>query len=113
MNRHGAFEKFPEPVRTMVKENGRTVGELMAEVPVFGRERSVQDISANTSDPRNRKPGGTARYRRPSWKGDSQKRSLNDLRRGTLSAHRKTPGFQSTSPRFSLEALILLTRTES
>src|SRR5439155_21047924 len=77
------------------------------------QRRSVQDISANTSDPRNRKPGGTARYRRPSWKGDSQKRSLNDLRRRTLPALRKTPGIQSTSDRFSLEALILLTRTES
>src|SRR5438309_2295609 len=47
MNRHGAFEKFPEPVRTMVKENERTVGELMAEVPVFGREEASK-ISAPT-----------------------------------------------------------------
>src|SRR5207253_1671547 len=47
MNRHGAFEKFPEPVRTMVKENARTVGELMAEVPVFGREEASK-ISAPT-----------------------------------------------------------------
>src|SRR5438132_4604265 len=45
MNRHGAFEKFPEPVRTMVKENERTVGELMDEVPVFGREEESK-ISA-------------------------------------------------------------------
>ena len=47
MNRHGVFEKFPEPVRTMVKENERTVGELMAEVPVFGREEASK-ISAPT-----------------------------------------------------------------
>ena len=47
MNRHGAFEKFPEPVRTMVKENERTVGELTAEVPVFGREEASK-ISAST-----------------------------------------------------------------
>ena len=47
MNRHGAFKKFPEPVRTMVKENERTVGELMAEVPVFGREEASK-ISAPT-----------------------------------------------------------------
>src|SRR5438105_15419171 len=47
MNRHGAFEKFPEPVRTMVKENERTVGELMAEVQVFGREEASK-ISAPT-----------------------------------------------------------------
>src|SRR5207253_4781172 len=46
MNRHGAFEKFPGPVRTMVKENERTVGELMAEVPPSVWQRSVQDISA-------------------------------------------------------------------
>src|SRR5436853_2684069 len=47
MNRHGAFEKFPESVRTMVKENEGTVGELMAEVPVFGREEASK-ISAPT-----------------------------------------------------------------
>jgi len=47
MNRHGAFEQLPEPVRTMVKENERTVGELMAEVPVFGREEASK-ISAPT-----------------------------------------------------------------
>src|SRR5713101_9272328 len=47
MNRHGAFEQLPEPVRTMVKENERTVGELMAEVPVFGREEAAK-ISAPT-----------------------------------------------------------------
>ena len=47
MNRHGAFERFPEPVRTMVKENERTVGELTAEVPVFGSEDASR-ISAPT-----------------------------------------------------------------
>jgi pimeloyl-ACP methyl ester carboxylesterase len=47
MNRYGAFEQFPEPVRMMVKENERTVGELMAEVPVFGREEASK-ISAPT-----------------------------------------------------------------
>ena len=47
MNRHGAFELLPEPVRIMVKENQKTVGELMAEVPVFGREEASK-ISAQT-----------------------------------------------------------------
>jgi pimeloyl-ACP methyl ester carboxylesterase len=47
MNRHGAFEQLPEPVRVMTKENERTVGELMAEVPVFGREEASR-ISAPT-----------------------------------------------------------------
>jgi len=47
MNRHGAFEELPEPVRVMTKENERTVGELMAEVPVFGREEASR-ISAPT-----------------------------------------------------------------
>src|SRR3989442_937655 len=39
MNRHGAFEQLPESVRIMVKKNQRTVGELMAEVPGFGRKQ--------------------------------------------------------------------------
>jgi non-heme chloroperoxidase len=47
MNRDGAFENLPEPVRVMTKENERTVGELMAEVPVFGKEESSK-ISAPT-----------------------------------------------------------------
>jgi len=47
MNRHGAFEQLPEPLRVMAKENERTVGELMAEVPVFGREEASK-ISAPT-----------------------------------------------------------------
>jgi len=47
MNRHGAFEQLPEPVRIMTKENERTVGELMAKVPVFGREEASK-ISAPT-----------------------------------------------------------------
>src|SRR5712692_4279804 len=47
MNRHGAFEQLPESVRVMTKENERTVGELMAEVPVFGREEASK-ISAPT-----------------------------------------------------------------
>ena len=40
MNMHGAFEQLPEPVATMTKENERTVGELMAKVPAFGREEA-------------------------------------------------------------------------
>lgn len=40
MNQHGAFEQLAEPVRAMTKENERTVGELMAEVPAFGREEA-------------------------------------------------------------------------
>ena len=47
MNRHGAFEQLSEPVRIMTKENERTVGELMAEVPVFGSEEASK-ISAPT-----------------------------------------------------------------
>jgi pimeloyl-ACP methyl ester carboxylesterase len=47
MNMHSAFESLPEAVRIMTKENERTVGELMAEVPVFGREEASR-ISAPT-----------------------------------------------------------------
>ena len=47
MNQHGAFERLAEPVRVMTKENERTVGELMAEVPAFGREEA-SNISAPT-----------------------------------------------------------------
>jgi pimeloyl-ACP methyl ester carboxylesterase len=47
MNRHGALEQLPEPVRKMTKENERTVGELMAEVPMFGREEASK-ITAPT-----------------------------------------------------------------
>ena len=47
MNRHGAFEQLAEPVRVMTKENERTVGELMAEVPRFGREEASK-ITAPT-----------------------------------------------------------------
>ena len=47
MNQHGAFERLPETVRIMTKENERTVGELMAEVPTFGREEASK-IAAPT-----------------------------------------------------------------
>jgi pimeloyl-ACP methyl ester carboxylesterase len=47
MNRHGALDQLPEPMRIMVRENRRTVGELMAEVPMFGREEASK-ISAPT-----------------------------------------------------------------
>jgi non-heme chloroperoxidase len=47
MNRNGAFDQLPEPVRVMTKENERTVGELMAEVPVFDKEEAAK-ISAPT-----------------------------------------------------------------
>ncbi|HVH15990.1 MAG TPA: alpha/beta hydrolase [Candidatus Angelobacter sp.] len=47
MNQHGAFERLSEPVRVMTKENERTVGELMAEVPAFGGEEASK-ISAPT-----------------------------------------------------------------
>jgi pimeloyl-ACP methyl ester carboxylesterase len=40
MNKHGAFETLPEDVRKMTKENEKTVGELTAQVPVFGREEA-------------------------------------------------------------------------
>ncbi len=38
MNQKDALEHFPEAVRTMMKENEKTVGELAAEPPAFGRE---------------------------------------------------------------------------
>jgi pimeloyl-ACP methyl ester carboxylesterase len=38
MNRKGAFEQFPEPVRIMMKENERTVGELATKLPIFTKE---------------------------------------------------------------------------
>jgi|SRR5712664_428439 len=47
MNKHGAFESLPQDVRIMTKENEKTVGELMAEVPVFGRVEASK-ISAPT-----------------------------------------------------------------
>ncbi len=47
MNRHGAFEQLPESVRVMTKENERTLGELMAQVPVFGKNEASR-ISAPT-----------------------------------------------------------------
>jgi pimeloyl-ACP methyl ester carboxylesterase len=47
MNRHGAFEQLSEPVRIMTKENERTVGELTAEIPAFGREEASK-VSAPT-----------------------------------------------------------------
>jgi pimeloyl-ACP methyl ester carboxylesterase len=47
MNRKGAFEQLPEPLQRIVKENERTVGELIADVPAFGRE-DASKISAPT-----------------------------------------------------------------
>lgn len=47
MNRHHAFESLPENVRIMTKENEKTVGELIAEIPVFGKEEASK-ISAPT-----------------------------------------------------------------
>ena len=47
MNQHGAFERLEEQMRLMTKENERTVGELMAEVPAFGRKEASK-ISAPT-----------------------------------------------------------------
>jgi non-heme chloroperoxidase len=47
MNKHGAFETLPEDMRKMTMENAMTVGELMAEVPLFGREEASK-ISAPT-----------------------------------------------------------------
>jgi non-heme chloroperoxidase len=47
MNQDGAFDHLSEQMRIMTKENERTVGELMAEVPVFGREEASK-ISAPT-----------------------------------------------------------------
>jgi non-heme chloroperoxidase len=47
MNQDGAFDRLSEQMRNMTKENERTVGELMAEVPVFGREEASR-ISAPT-----------------------------------------------------------------
>jgi pimeloyl-ACP methyl ester carboxylesterase len=47
MNRKGAFEQFPEPVRVMMKENERTVGELGTKFPTFTKEDASR-ISAHT-----------------------------------------------------------------
>ena len=47
MNKDGAFEQFPEPVRIMMKENEKTVGEIGTELPLFGTELSSR-ISAPT-----------------------------------------------------------------
>lgn len=47
MNRKGAFEQFPEPVRVMMKENERTVGELGTKLPAFTKEDASR-ISAST-----------------------------------------------------------------
>jgi pimeloyl-ACP methyl ester carboxylesterase len=47
MNRRGAFEQLPEPVRVMLKENERTVGELATKLPAFTKE-DVAHISAPT-----------------------------------------------------------------
>ena len=37
MNRRGAFDQLPEAVQRMVKENEKTIGELTAKVPPFGK----------------------------------------------------------------------------
>ena len=47
MNRQGSFDTLPEDTRTMVKENEKTVGELMADVPLFGKAEASK-ISAPT-----------------------------------------------------------------
>ena len=47
MNKKGALEQFPEAIRMMLKENEKTVGELSAELPIFGRELASR-ISAPT-----------------------------------------------------------------
>ncbi|OLD04921.1 hypothetical protein AUG19_00085 [archaeon 13_1_20CM_2_54_9] len=47
MNRRGAFDQLPEAVQRMVKENEKTIGELTAEVPPFGKA-DASKISAPT-----------------------------------------------------------------
>jgi len=47
MNRKGALAQFPEPVRTMMKENARTVGELGTKFPSFTKQDASR-ISAPT-----------------------------------------------------------------
>jgi pimeloyl-ACP methyl ester carboxylesterase len=47
MDRTGAFEQFPEPVRVMMKENERTVGELGTKLPVFTK-KDASRISVST-----------------------------------------------------------------
>jgi len=106
MNRHGAFEQFPDPVRIMVKENERTVGELMAEVPVFGREQASK-ISAPTL-----LIHGTESPAVLHAIVDRLGKAIPKSEVSTI-ALRKTPGIQSTGARFSLEALVQLMRTKS
>ncbi len=105
MNRHGAFERFPEPVRTMVKENERTVGELTAEVPVFGIEDASR-ISAPTL-----LIHGTESPKVLHAIIDRLGKAIPKSEISTISGaahfpHRKTSGVQSTGARFSLEALV-------
>ncbi len=47
MNRKDALDQLPAPIRSMIKENEKMVGELIAEPPPFGRE-SASQISAPT-----------------------------------------------------------------
>jgi pimeloyl-ACP methyl ester carboxylesterase len=47
MNRKDAFEKFPEPVQVMMKENEKTVGELGTRFPVFTKQDAAK-ISSPT-----------------------------------------------------------------
>ena len=47
MNREGAFDQFSEPVRTMMKDNARTVAELDTRLPIFTKE-DARRIAAPT-----------------------------------------------------------------
>jgi len=47
MNQKNAFDRLPEPARTMMKENEKTVGELKSEPPAFGNDVASR-ISAPT-----------------------------------------------------------------
>ncbi len=40
MNRKNALNSLPDPIRNMMKDNEKTVGELSAEPPAFGREEA-------------------------------------------------------------------------
>jgi len=47
MNQKDALDRLPEPARTMMKENEKTVGELKSEPPAFGKDVASR-ISAPT-----------------------------------------------------------------
>ena len=42
MNRKNALDSLPEPIRAMMKDNEKTVGELVPEPPTFGKDEAAK-----------------------------------------------------------------------